>query len=150
METLYCVACAKEVEAQALFGDSIYPHRPDLYGKTFLQCPLCGNYVGTHQDGRPLGTIPTPELRAMRNKVHAVIDEYWLPECNRGKRKRLYKALSIFLGREYHTGELNSIEAQYNHNRTTHPVVPLCLREGTIGVGVTYNVTFNETTYNET
>lgn len=110
LATLYCVACAKEVEAQALFGDSIYPHRPDLYGKTFLQCPHCGNYVGTHQDGRPLGTIPTPELRAMRNKVHAVIDEFWLPERNRGKRKRLYKALSNFLGREYHTGELNSIE----------------------------------------
>lgn len=110
MITIYCVACAKEVEAQALFGDSIYPHRPDLYGKTFLQCPHCGNYVGTHQDGRPLGTIPTPELRAMRHKVHAVIDEYWLPERNRVKRKRLYKALSIFLGREYHTGELNSIK----------------------------------------
>lgn len=73
METLYCVARAKEVEAQALFGDSIYPHRPDLYGKRSYQCPHCGNYVGTHQDGKPLGTIPTPELRAMRNKVHAVI-----------------------------------------------------------------------------
>lgn len=110
MITIYCVACAKEVEAQALFGDSIYPHRPDLYSKKFLQCPHCGNYVGTHQDGRPLGTIPTPELRAMRNKVHAVIDEYWLPERSRGKRKMLYRALSRYLGREYHTGELNSIE----------------------------------------
>lgn len=110
MTTLYCVACAKDVMAQALLGDSIYPHRPDLYGKTFWQCPHCGNYVGSHQDGTPLGTIPTPELRVMRNKVHAVIDKYWLPQRNRVKRKMLYRALGIFLGKEYHTGVLNSIE----------------------------------------
>lgn len=107
-----------------MYGNSIYPHRADLYSKIFYQCPICGNYVGTHQDGRPLGTIPTPILRTMRNKVHDIIDEYWLPTKDRRKRKELYKALSNFLGREYHTGELNSIEEceavinYYNKNLT--------------------------------
>ena len=108
--SIYCVQCATVVDAVRVLGKSIYLHRPDLHKHCFYQCPHCGNYVGTHRDGRPLGTIPTPELRLMRNKVHNTIDRYWLPEKNRVRRKQLYSALSKFLGREYHTGELNTIE----------------------------------------
>lgn len=107
---LYCVKCHEQVDALLMIGSKIYPHRPDLSYLTFYQCPNCGNYVGTHRDGRPLGTIPTPELRSWRHRVHEIIDSYWLPTKDRGKRKRLYKAISAYIGHEYHTGELNSIE----------------------------------------
>ena len=109
MGKIFCVECDEIVQAQRIFGASIYPHRKDLYNKAYYQCPHCGNYVGTHQDGRPLGTIPTPELRSLRNEVHHIIDEYWLPTKDRKKRKDLYADLSKFLGREYHTGALNRI-----------------------------------------
>lgn len=107
---LYCVQCHRQVDALLMAGSKIYPHRPDLSYLTFYQCPKCGNYVGTHRDGRPLGTIPTPDLRAWRHKVHETIDAYWLPTKDRAKRKRLYKAISAYIGREYHTGEINSVE----------------------------------------
>ena len=106
---IYCVQCKKEVIPNKLYGANVYAHREDLRNKVFYQCPYCGNYVGTHKDGRPLGTIPTPPLRAARHKVHNVIDKYWLPTKDRKKRKELYADLSRFIGREYHTGELNSI-----------------------------------------
>lgn len=108
-EKIFCVSCDKEVQAVAMLGNHIYPHREDLYSRKFYQCPYCGNYVGTHQDGRPLGTIPTPELRIARNEVHRIIDEYWLPTKDRRKRKELYAELSELIGRRYHTAELNTI-----------------------------------------
>lgn len=108
MAQIYCTECRRKVEAQAVNGSVVYPHRLDLYEKLFYVCPTCGNYVGTHADGRPLGTIPTPELRKWRNEVHRIIDEYWLPN-NVAKRKELYADLSEFLGRRYHTAELNTI-----------------------------------------
>ena len=107
---IYCVACDKNVEAISVFGDSIYPHRPDLAQLLFYQCPICRNYVGSHKDGRPLGSIPTIELRKARHQVHLVIDEYWLPTKDQMKRKKLYTDLSKFIGKEYHTGNLNSVE----------------------------------------
>lgn len=106
---LYCVQCDKDVRPQKLLGYAVYPHREDLRDKVFYQCPVCGNYVGTYRDGRPLGTIPTPPLRKARSRVHTIIDQYWLPTKDRKKRKELYSDLSRFLGREYHTGELNNI-----------------------------------------
>lgn len=108
-EIIYCVSCSKNVATVKLFGSAIYSHREDLRDKVFYQCPHCGNYVGSHRDGRPLGTIPTPPLRKARSRVHFIIDQYWLPTKDRKKRKELYSDLSRFLGREYHTGELNSI-----------------------------------------
>lgn len=106
---IYCVQCKKEITPNKLYGVTIYAHREDLRDKMFYQCPHCGNYVGTHKDGKPLGTIPTPPLRAARHRVHNVIDRYWLPTKDRKKRKELYADLSRFIGRQYHTGELNSI-----------------------------------------
>ena len=107
IERIYCVACSRNVYANRVTGDTIYPHRKDLNSKMFYQCPYCCNYVGTHADGRPLGTIPTPELRKCRSWVHKVIDSHWLPTRDVQKRKELYTDLSRLLGREYHTGEIN-------------------------------------------
>lgn len=108
-DNIYCVQCDESVRPNLVYGFRVYPHREDLRDKMFYQCPICGNYVGTHRDGRPLGTIPTAPLRKARNRVHKIIDQYWLPTKDRKKRKELYAALSRFLGREYHTGELNSL-----------------------------------------
>lgn len=107
---LFCVHCQRVVSAEVVKGDVIYPHREDLYEKVFCRCPTCGNYVGCHKDGRPLGTIPTPELRKARNFVHSVIDAYWLPTRDVKRRKFLYTELSKELGIEYHTGSLNSVQ----------------------------------------
>lgn len=109
---IYCTVCKQDVAAQECYGRHIYLRRPDLADKRFYMCPTCGNYVGTHKDGRPLGTIPSPELRDQRKWVHNVIDPYWLGHghADRAKRKQLYSALSEALGKEYHTGNLNSRE----------------------------------------
>lgn len=109
---IYCTVCKQDVAAQECYGRHIYLRRPDLDDKRFYMCPTCGNYVGTHKDGRSLGTIPSPELRDQRKWGHNVIDPYWLGDghADRAKRKQLYSALSEALGKEYHTGNLNSRE----------------------------------------
>lgn len=66
---IYCTGCGCMTLSVLVNGTKIYPHRPDLSDKKFFQCPVCGNYVGTHRDGRPLGTIPTPELRRRNGLV---------------------------------------------------------------------------------
>lgn len=107
---IFCVACKKHIQPQRCTGETVYPNRPDLYAKQFFVCPYCGNYVGAHADGRPLGTIPTLELRRARIMVHSLIDGYWLPTRDTNKRRELYAAISNHIGKEYHTGELNSID----------------------------------------
>lgn len=58
---VYCCNCQDKVEAERVCGNVIYPHRPDLSGKEFYQCPMCKGYVGTHDNsGKPLGCIPSP------------------------------------------------------------------------------------------
>ena len=62
--TLWCCGCQREVEAVCATVGEIYPHRTDLHKKRFWRCPTCGNYVGCHPGSeKPLGNIPTPELR---------------------------------------------------------------------------------------
>lgn len=110
--TIYCVGCGKNVEARLTSGEEIYPRRYDLFRLPFWKCDGCGNYVGCHHKTnnrtRPLGNIPTYELRELRKKIHAVIDPLW-----RGKkisRGKLYARISAAIGYEYHTGEIKSVE----------------------------------------
>ena len=35
MMNAYCCECKKEVKAEVVGGEIIYPHRPDLYDKDF-------------------------------------------------------------------------------------------------------------------
>jgi hypothetical protein len=113
MMTIYCVGCGKNVEARLTSGEEIYPHRPDLFRLPFWKCDGCGNYVGCHHKAshfrtRPLGNIPTYELRELRKKIHSIIDPLW-----RGKklsRGKLYARISAAIGYEYHTGEIKSVE----------------------------------------
>lgn len=106
---IYCCYCGQYVDAERTTGDVVYPHRPDLANLIFYRCPTCGNFVGTHKkDGRPLGVIATPTMKARRMQIHALIDPLW--KSGAIKRQKLYKIMSKILGYEYHTAETMSLE----------------------------------------
>lgn len=76
--------CGEEAEWQPK-SDMVYQKD---YGPIYL-CHHCGAYVGVHKVGRephmqPLGFPAGPGLRALRKRVHALLDPYW----KEGKYKR--------------------------------------------------------------
>lgn len=109
---IYCCGCQKEIEACLTDGKEIYPHRPDLHALPFWKCPACGNYVGCHHKTkdrtRPLGCIPTPEIKNARRHIHRLLDGIW--KSGKIRRQKLYAKLSGKLGYEYHTAEIRTIE----------------------------------------
>lgn len=111
---VYCCGCKTKVEARETTGAEIYPTFFYLSKKIFLKCDTCGNYVGVHNkrtdEGRlrPLGSIPTPELRKARQEIHAVLDPVW--QSQKMSRTEVYAKMSFKLGiREFHTGEIDSM-----------------------------------------
>jgi len=91
-------------------GSEIYPARQDLAQLPFWKCDTCGNYVGCHHKTndptRPLGCIPTPQLRRARKSIHELIDPY--TRRNHKLKRKLYKHLS---GPDtYHTANILSVE----------------------------------------
>ena len=106
---LYCCGCEAEVDAHHTDGQEIYPHRKDLRNKIFCICRTCGNYVGCHQLSlKPLGCIPTPEVRRERQRVHQTLDPIW--KSGDMSRTKVYKAMSEKLGKEFHAGDLASLD----------------------------------------
>lgn len=111
---IYCVGCLKEVEARLTNGFEIYPHRPDLSTLPFWKCDSCKNYVGCHHktkdSTRPLGVIPTAELRKARQHIHRILDPLW--QKGQYTRQELYAILTHRLGgtKRYHTADVNSLE----------------------------------------
>lgn len=109
---LWCCGCACEVSARLTDGREVYAHRPDLSGLPFWKCDACGNHVGCHHKTRdrtrPLGVIPSAEIKAARQHIHRILDPLW--QSGRMKRGDIYARLSGRLGRQYHTGELRTIE----------------------------------------
>ena len=109
---LWCCQCRGDVEARLTTGAEIYPHRPDLAAHPRWVCDGCKNHVGTHHKTsdptRPLGNIPSPELRRARMHIHSLIDPAW--ESGAVRRKVIYAQLSAALGREYHTAELRTLD----------------------------------------
>lgn len=106
---LLCINCNKEVEAELVTGAIIYPHRPDLAKKYFYKCPICGEYVGCHPDStKPLGCIPSKELRQARIKVHDKLDILW--KSGKYKRAEIYKTLSEHFGYKYHNGNTQTVK----------------------------------------
>lgn len=101
----YCGAWSERVG-----GDVIYPHRPDLYEKTFYLCRPCWAYVGCHPGtDKPLGRLADAELRKWKSRVHAEFDPIWQARWERKaaedpKYKKAmarggrYKALADLLG----------------------------------------------------
>ena len=109
---IYCCECDCLVEPKLLKGNDIYPHRKDLADLNFWKCPGCGNYVGCHNKTnnptRPLGCIPTKEIKAIRQEIHKLLDPLWM--FNTVPRKEIYKVLSAELGYTYHTANIKSVE----------------------------------------
>lgn len=94
-------------------GTVAYPHRQDLESLPFWQCPICKNFVGCHHKRKdnpftPMGVIAGSELKKARMDLHAILDPLWRNGVI--GRKKLYKAISDFLGYEYHTGETRSLD----------------------------------------
>lgn len=109
---IYCCGCGEKVNARLTDGREIYPHRPDLEDLPFWRCDDCGNSVGCHHKTkdrtRPLGVIPTPEIKKARQHIHRVLDPLW--KSGRFDRTDLYQWLSNRIGYEYHTAEIQSVE----------------------------------------
>jgi hypothetical protein len=117
---IYCCNCEKEVEAKKVLGKEIYPKREDLKTFVFWRCDTCKGYVGSHQGSRkkrPLGCIPSPEIKNARLHLHKLIDPVW--QNNRMGRSKLYKLISNELGYTYHTANIKSIEEA----RTVYKIV---------------------------
>jgi hypothetical protein len=112
LTTIYCCQCAADVEARLTDGREIYPHRPDLHEQPFWRCDTCRNYVGCHHKTQnpthPLGVIPSEEVKNARRHIHRILDPIW--QTGRLHRKHVYARLTEALGRQYHTGELRTVE----------------------------------------
>lgn len=129
---IYCCGCGKYVRPRLTNGGEIYPHRSDLQELPFWKCDVCDNAVGCHHKTRdrtrPLGCIPTLEIKRARQRVHRVLDPLW--QSGRMRRKEIYAELSERLGWQYHTAEIRSVDEAYRvyrlltdmrHIATTQP-----------------------------
>lgn len=111
--TIYCCGCGKDVEARLTDGREVYPHRSDLGDLPFWKCDGCGNHVGCHwktkNRTRPLGNIPTKELKNARQHIHRILDPIW--QSGKMPRGKVYARLARELGlKEYHTAEIKTLE----------------------------------------
>ena len=110
--SIYCCGCESKIEARLTDGKEIYPHRSDLFDLPFWRCDTCGNFVGCHHKTedrtRPLGCIPTPEIKNARKEIHRILDPMW--KNGKMSRSNLYKRLSDKLGWRYHTANIRNIE----------------------------------------
>jgi hypothetical protein len=91
-----CPYCGKESEAVS--GDVVYPHREDLYFKTFYRCKPCDAYVGCHPGTvKPLGRLANAELRSAKQQAHNAFDPTW-QGGGANARKIAYRWLALKLG----------------------------------------------------
>lgn len=76
MSELLCPYCG--APAKLVGGDTIYPHRDDLYSKKFWHCASCKAYVGCHPGTvKPLGRLADAELRKAKMAAHGAFDPIW-------------------------------------------------------------------------
>lgn len=118
---IYCCGCEKEILATLTSGKGVYPNvnlemQVKIWHLPFWVCPTCKNFVGCHHKTkdatRPLGCIPTLEIKKARQHIHALIDPLWKnhPEPFRA-RAWIYRWLAAKTGKEeYHTAEIRSVE----------------------------------------
>ena len=116
IKEIWCCECKNIVPAILVSGKKIYPHRPDLAELPFWECDTCKNYVGCHHKTlnrtKPLGNIPTKEIKNARKHIHAVIDPLWKNhEEPYRARGWIYRFIAEKIGIEhYHTAEIKTIE----------------------------------------
>lgn len=109
---IYCCECEYMVEARLTTGKEIYPRRYDLRDIPFWKCDTCGNYVGCHyrskESTRPLGYIPSREIKNARRHIHNILDPIW--QSGKMPRRGVYNYISDRLGWVYHTAKIGSID----------------------------------------
>ena len=111
---IYCCGCLDNVDAILTNGKEIYSHRRDLYDLPFWKCGTCHNYVGCHHKTknrtRPLGDIPTKEIRNARRHIHAILDPLW--QSKMITRHDLYADIGRRLSANsgYHTSNIRTID----------------------------------------
>lgn len=112
---LFCCQCNTEVNARLTDGMETYPNREDLYDLPFWICDTCNCFVGCHhkteERTKPLGSIPSPKVKMLRQNIHKVLDPLWM--SGQHSRKYIYARLGEVLGREYHTADVRN-EAEAN------------------------------------
>lgn len=110
---IWCCGCGRAVDARLTDGREIYSHRKDLANLPFWKCDACKNFVGCHHKTkdrtRPLGCIPTPEIKRARQHIHEILDPLW--KSGGLRRGDVYRMVAETLGRsDYHTADIRSIE----------------------------------------
>lgn len=110
---IYCCACGGDVTARLTNGKEIYPHRGDLGDLPFWKCDKCGNSVGCHHKTKnrtkPLGVIPSPQIKQARQEIHKILDPLW--QGGKFKRGEVYGMIAHVIGKDqYHTAEIRTIE----------------------------------------
>lgn len=109
---IYCCGCKTEISARLTTGKEVYPHRDDLFNLPFWKCDICKNYVGCHhktaERTKPLGNIPTKELKSARQHIHKILDPLWKNKIM--PRGKVYGIISEKLGYSYHTAEIKTVE----------------------------------------
>lgn len=102
----YCNAPAKLVS-----GKEIYPHRADLFKKSFYQCEPCDAYVGCHPGTiKPLGRLANAELRKAKSAAHAAFDPIWKNSVM--PRSNAYQWLAHKLGIEKHKCHIGMFDVE--------------------------------------
>ena len=93
---MICNYCGQA--AELVTGESIYPHRKDLYALKFWQCTPCNAYVGTHKGSptaKPFGLLANAELRSAKSRTHRYFDHLW--KVGKYTRTEAYKWLALKL-----------------------------------------------------
>lgn len=95
MGNVICDYCGQP--AVLVTGQTIYPHRRDLWSKHFYLCDPCEAYVGCHPGTKnPLGRLADTALRRAKSAAHAAFDPLW--QNGAGKRSKRYGWLAQQLG----------------------------------------------------
>lgn len=87
----YCKSSTRVVDEVYIYGKT-YKGRLMICCKNF---PECDSYVGTHDDGEPLGRLADKKLRLWKKKAHAAFDILWKEK--HVDRTEAYEELADFL-----------------------------------------------------
>jgi len=108
---IYCCGCKKYIVARLTDGKEVYP-KGSSKSLPFWVCDACGGFVGCHHKTRnrtkPLGCIPTEEIKNARKEIHKIMDPLW--RYDGWDRTTLYAEISASVGWEYHTAGIKNIE----------------------------------------
>jgi len=82
--TCYCGSPAHLRNNSLLYGGKSFGN-----GKAYIcdRFPVCRGSVGVHPNGKPLGNIPDEQTKAMRRKLHAIVDPLWQNTSYHSRKK---------------------------------------------------------------